>query len=141
MSLERICRTEVATVLPDTSLLEVAQLMSDRRVGSVVVIEDHHPVGILTDRDIVVKVVAVGKDPKVTRAGAVMTPNPALVNVNDDPLDATRIMRDRGLRRLPVVDENGNLLGMVTLDDVLGLMGAELSNVAEAIGKELTGEA
>ncbi len=140
MSLERICNKEVVTVSPETTLLEVARLMHTRHVGSVVVVEDRRPVGILTDRDIVVKVVAVEKDPKAIRAKEVMATPPALLNINYDSLDATQIMRDRGLRRLPVVDENRHLLGIITFDDVLGLLGREIANLAEAVRMELTKE-
>jgi len=140
MSLERICNGEVVTVPPEATLLEVARLMRTRHVGSVIVIEEYHPVGILTDRDIVVKVVAAERDPKTIQAREIMVSNPALVNINYDPLDATRIMRDRGLRRLPVVDENRHLLGIVTLDDVLGLLGREIANLVEAVHTELTKE-
>ena len=140
MSLERVCRKEVVTVSPDVDLLEVSQLMQREHVGSTIVVEDHRPVGILTDRDIVVKVVAAGRDPKTVQAREIMAGNPALVNINYDPLDATRIMRDRGFRRLPVVDENRRLLGIITLDDVLRLLGTEIANLAEAVQVELTKE-
>ncbi len=140
MSLERVCRKEVVTVSPDTNLLEVAKLLRSQHVGSVVVVEEHCPVGILTDRDIIVKVVAEEKNPKAMHAYEIMTTNPALVNINLDPLDATRIMRDRGLRRLPVVDEHRHLLGILTLDDVLGLLGKETENLAEAVHTELAKE-
>jgi len=140
MSLERVCRKEVVTVSPHTNLLEVARLLRSQHVGSVVVVEEHRPVGILTDRDIIVKVVAEEKDPKAIRAYEIMTHNPAMVNINYDPLDATRIMRDRGLRRLPVVDENSHLLGILTLDDVLDLLGKEAANLAETVHTELAKE-
>jgi CBS domain-containing protein len=140
MSLERICDREVLTVSPQATLSEVAGLMSSRHVGSIVVVEDHRPVGIVTDRDIVVKVVAQGRDPKTIQVKEVMSLNPAIVNVNYDLLDVTRIMRDRGLRRLPVVDENRRLLGIVTLDDVLRVLGSEMGNLAEAVHTELTKE-
>jgi len=140
MSLERVCIKEVVTVSRDTNLLEVARLLRSQHVGSVVVVEERRPVGILTDRDIIVKVVAEEKDPKAIQAYEIMTTNPALVNINLDPLDATRIMRDRGLRRLPVVDETRHLLGIMTLDDVLGLLGKETENLAEAVHTELAKE-
>ena len=140
MSLARVCRKEVVTISPDTNLLEVAKLLRSQHVGSVVVVEEHRPVGILTDRDIIMKVVAQEKDPKAIRAYEIMTTNPALININLDPLDATRIMWDRGLRRLPVVDENRHLLGILTLDDVLGLLGRETENLAEAVHSEIAKE-
>jgi len=140
MSLNRVCRKDVVTVSPHTNLLEVARLLRSQHVGSVIVVEEYRPVGILTDRDIIVKVVAEEKDPKALQAYEIMTTNPALVNINLDPLDATRIMRDRGLRRLPVVDEHRHLLGIMTLDDVLGLLGRETENLAEAVHTELANE-
>jgi CBS domain-containing protein len=140
MSLERISHTDVVTVPPDASVLEVAHLMRARHTGSVVVVEDHCPIGIITDRDIVVKVVAAEVDP--TRLGAkdIMAAPPSLVNINYDPLDVTRIMRARGVRRLPVVDEHRHLLGMVTLDDVLRLLGHEIANLADTVDVEIRKE-
>ncbi len=140
MSLERLCKKDVITVSPKASLLEAARLMRSRHVGSVIVVNEHRPIGILTDRDIIVKAVAEEKDPKAVRAYEIMTHNPATVNINYDPLDATRIMKDRGLRRLPVVDENSHLLGILTLDDVLALLGKEAANLAEAVHTELAKE-
>ncbi len=140
MSLERVYKKDVITVSPEASLLEAARLMRSRHVGSVIVVNENRPIGILTDRDIIVKAVAKEKDPKAVRAYEIMTHNPATVNINYDPLDATQIMRDRGLRRLPVVDENRYLLGIITLDDMLNLLGEEVANLAKTVHKELAKE-
>ncbi len=140
MSLDRICKAEVVTTTPDTMVFDVAQTMSAQHVGSVIVVEDHRPIGIITDRDIVTKVVAAGRDPKTVPVKEVMATNPSLININYDPLDVTKIMRARGLRRLPVVDEHRHLLGIVTMDDVLGLLGQEIANLAEAVHLEVTKE-
>lgn len=67
MSLERVYKTEVVTVPPEATLLEVARLIRTQHVGSVIVVEEHRPVGIITDRDIAVKVVAAERDPKVSK--------------------------------------------------------------------------
>jgi CBS domain-containing protein len=140
MSLERVYKTEVVTVGPQATLLEVARLMRTQHVGSVIVVEEHHPVGIVTDRDIVVKVVAAELDPKEVHAKELMVAPPSLINVNYDPLDVATIMRARGVRRLPVVDEQRHLLGIITLDDMLELLGKEISGLAEAIRTELAKE-
>lgn len=140
MSLERMCKTDVVTVSPGTNLIEVACLMRSRHVGSIVVVEDGRPVGILTDRDIVVNALALGVDPRASQAKEVMTPNPVVVNINYDARDATQIMREMGLRRLPVVDENRRLLGIVSLDDLLGWLGDEIANLAGAVKTELARE-
>jgi CBS domain-containing protein len=118
MSLDRICKAGVVTTTPDTVVFAVAQMMSAQHVGSVIVVEEHRSIGIITDRDIVTKVVAAGRDPKTVPVKEVMATNPSLININYDPLDVTKIMRARGLRRLPVVDEHRHLLGIVTMDDV-----------------------
>ena len=99
-------------------MFAVAQMMSAQHVGSVIVVEEHRPIRIITDRDIVTKVVAAGRDPKTVPVKEVMATNPSLININYDPLDVTKIMRARGLRRLLVVDEHRHLLGIVTMDDV-----------------------
>jgi CBS domain-containing protein len=83
-------------VSPSATLLEVARLMRAQHVGSVIIVEEHRPVGVITDRDIVVKVVAAERDPKAVQAKELMVSPPALININYDPLDATRILRDRG---------------------------------------------
>lgn len=140
MSLERIYKTDVVTVPPDATVLDVARLMRTHHTGSVVVVEGHCPVGLITDRDIIVKLVAADLDSKQISASDVMSTPPALVNINYDPLDVTRIMRARGLRRLPVVDEHRHLLGIVTLDDVLKLLGTEIANLAEAVQLEISKE-
>lgn len=140
MSLDRIYKTNVVTVSPEATLLEVARLMRAQHVGSVIVVEEHKPVGVITDRDIVMKAVAAEKDPKTVQAKEVMVSPPALVNINYDPLDVIRIMRDRGVRRLPVVDEHRHLLGIVTLDDLLRLLGSEIADLAEVVHTELTKE-
>lgn len=140
MSLERVYKSEVVTVTPQATLLEVAQLMRTHHVGSVIVVEERCPVGIVTDRDIVVKVVAAELDPKTVQAKDLMIAPPSLVNINYDPLDVATIMRARGVRRLPVVDEHRNLLGVITLDDMLELLGKEISGLAEAIHSEQTKE-
>jgi len=140
MSLDRICKADVVITTPDTLVFDIAQTMRTQHVGSVIVVEEHRPVGILTDRDIVTKVVAAGRDPKSVTVKEVMATNPSLININYDPLDVTKIMRARGLRRLPVVDEHRHLLGIVTMDDVLGLLGQEIANLAEAVHLEVAKE-
>jgi CBS domain-containing protein len=141
MSLERICSKAVVTISPDATVLEAAKLMHSKHIGSLVVIDDVRPIGILTDRDIVLKVVASEKKPTETVVKDVMTTNPTMVNVNYDVLDAVRLMRNRGVRRLPVVDEHRHLLGIVTMDDVLTAFGAEVGDLAGAVQKEFNLEA
>lgn len=141
MSLERICSKTVVTISPDATVLEAAKLMHSKHVGCLVVTDDSRPTGILTDRDIVLKLVASDSKPGETAVKNIMTPNPTMVNVNYDVLDAVRLMRNRGVRRLPVIDEHRHLLGIITMDDVLTAFGAEIGDLAGAVQKEFGLEA
>jgi CBS domain-containing protein len=136
MSLERICSEAVVTISPDANVREAAKLMQSKHIGCLVVIDDFRPIGILTDRDIVLKVVVSEKKPEETAVKEIMTTSPTMVNVNYDLLDAVRLMRNRGVRRLPVVDEHRHLLGIVTMDDVLTAFGDEVGDLAGAVQKE-----
>jgi CBS domain-containing protein len=141
MSLERICSKTIVTISPDATVLEAAKLMHSKHIGCLVVTDDSRPTGILTDRDIVLKLVASDSKPGETAVKNIMTPNPTMVNVNYDVLDAARLMRNRGVRRLPVIDEHRHLLGIITMDDVLTAFGAELGDLAGAVQKEFGLEA
>jgi CBS domain-containing protein len=133
MSVKRVCIKDVLTVAEDTDVLELARLMGDEHVGCVVVVRDRRPVGILTDRDVVLKVVAAGSNPADVQARDIMSRDLVTAGVDDDPLDVTRIMRDKGLRRVPVVDTQGMLAGIVTLDDLFLLLASEIWNLAGAV--------
>ena len=136
MSLQRICTKTVVTISPDATVLDAAKLMHAKHVGCLVVISNSRPIGILTDRDIVLKTVATGEKPELTAVKTVMTANPTAVNVNYDLLDAVRLMRERGVRRLPIVDEHRRLLGIVTMDDLWTSFSAEVGDLAGAVNKE-----
>jgi len=136
MSLQRICTKTVVTISPDATVVDAAKLMRAKHVGCLVVISNSRPIGILTDRDIVLKTVATGEKPELTAVKTVMTANPTAVNVNYDLLDAVRLMRERGVRRLPIVDEHRRLLGIVTMDDLWTSFSAEVGDLAGAVNKE-----
>jgi CBS domain-containing protein len=135
---------DVVTVQPQTPLAECAAIMRAQHVGSVVVVEDRgrrdHPVGIVTDRDIVVEAVAVDLDPKTLTAGDVMTTPLATVRDSDDLLDALARMREHGVRRLPVLDESGRLAGIVAVDNLLEALAEQLDGVVRVIKAEQTRE-
>jgi CBS domain-containing protein len=131
MSLERFTRRELVTIAPDRPAEEAARLMRDRHVGAVVVVDDARPVGIVTDRDLVVRLLADYKAD--TLVAAVMTRDPAVARV-DDAIDfAFYTMRENGVRRLPIVDAAGALIGLVAVDDLLVLLGGEVSSIVEAV--------
>jgi CBS domain-containing protein len=132
MSLERFTRRELVTIAPDRPAQEVARLMRDKHVGAVVVVEDGRPIGIVTDRDLVVRVLADGWTPSApTRS--VMTPDLVVVRVDDTIDHAFSTMRQHGIRRLPIVGHDDSLLGVLAVDDLLVLLGGEVSSIAEAV--------
>lgn len=135
MSLERFCRKPLIDVRPDHTALDAAQRMKSGHVGAVVVTDEEggRPVGVLTDRDIVCRVVGAGLDPATTAVKQVMSSAPIVARVSDNIDDAVVQMRRAGVRRLPIVDEQGRLAGAVTLDDLVVLLSAELGQAAAAV--------
>ena len=112
MKVRELMTTEPITVETKATLGEVATLMKQQDCGSIPVVEGRRLVGIVTDRDIVVRGVAVGKDPKTQRVSEVMSADPVTVGPDDDVTDAEKKMADRQIRRLPVV-EGGKLVGII----------------------------
>jgi CBS domain-containing protein len=134
-----ICTRKVVVARRSTALVDVAVLMRKNHVGSVVIVEEGDgklPVGIVTDRDLVVEVIAAGLDAHTVTAGEVMSASLAVVRRDDDALWALKIMRDRGIRRLPVVDEAGAMVGIVSLDDLMEHVGTALGDIVQALGSE-----
>jgi CBS domain-containing protein len=121
---------------PTATLAFVAQLMQSHNVGAVVIVDNLRPLGILTDRDLAMALGAKGMPPS-TPAREVMTPHVLAIPDETDFYAATRFMKERGVRRLPIVDRNDQVVGMVTLDDLLGSIGRELGNLAECISNEV----
>ncbi|AEB12886.1 CBS domain-containing protein [Marinithermus hydrothermalis] len=134
MGLLEFARPDVVTVPPSASVADAARLMADINVGSVVVVEGLRPVGVLTDRDITVRVVAEGLDPEATPVRRVMTPDPVTLGEELSLFEALEEVKDKAIRRFPVVDPEGRLVGIFTLDDVLHLLGLEMAAVARIIG-------
>jgi CBS domain-containing protein len=137
MSVGAICCREVDLVDATETASEAARRMKARGVGTLVVIDEgERPVGLITDRDLALRVLGAGKD-SATRVREIMTPSPRLVS-EDTPIEAAlAVMRAAKCRRLPVTDRDGKLVGIVALDDVLALLAEEL----ELVGGLLRGEA
>jgi CBS domain-containing protein len=143
MQVGDICSRNVVTVRELDELTAAAQLMRQKHIGYLVVIEPKvgdnalAPVGVITDRDIVVGVVARETDPRALKVGDVMTRQPVLVREESPISAALHHMREIGVRRLPVVDRGGGLVGVLSLDDVLEGLAEELMDVASSIRHEL----
>jgi CBS domain-containing protein len=117
MQISEIMTSQVQTVTPDTDLVTVAKYMKDLDVGVIPVVEGEQLVGLITDRDIVIRAVAVGKQVKEAQVREHMSPSPTTVSPNDNVNQAAEIMAREQIRRLPVV-ENGKLVGIVSIGDV-----------------------
>jgi CBS domain-containing protein len=135
--LAKVCTKPVVTASATTTVEEAARAMRVKNVGAVVVVNAGRPVGMLTDRDIVVEVVAQGKDPDTVPVGAVMRRKPIVIGGDQGILDAARLFAKTGVRRLPVIGKDGKLLGIISIDDVLMLLGNEMGHIAAALSAEL----
>lgn len=126
MNIRQVMTTDVFTCTIDDTLARCADNMRHLNVGSMPVIDsDGHVQGIITDRDITIRAVAAGKDPNQVTVGQFMTPNPVTVLPDVTAQDAANIMAEQQVRRLPVVDQNGTLLGIVSLGDLAVDVGEE----------------
>jgi CBS domain-containing protein len=137
-TLGRFERAVVTATLDDTAY-SVAARMRDQHVGCVVVVRDGHPVGMLTDRDIVLRVVAEGLDPRTVLVSSIVTYDAVTVGRTDGFETVMRTMREHGVRRVPIIDEAGRITGIVTADDLVTLLGRELSALGEAISSNVDG--
>jgi CBS domain-containing protein len=117
--------------------VEAARIMRDERVGSVVVVDNGQPLGIVTDRDLVVRSMALGGDPETVRIRDVMSTKPIFVSADRDLGYALDLMKSLAVRRIPVVDDSGQLVGLVSLDDAIVRLSSELAAVSETIQKEM----
>ena len=143
MKTSDLCRRSAVTATADTTLSEIAKLMRTQHVGSVVVVgstAERKPVGIVTDRDIVLEVVAAGLDPVTVTAGEIMSAAPVVAQADDDVWWALKVMRDRGVRRLPIVDADARVTGVIALDDVVQHVGTTLNDIAQLMGSERLAE-
>ncbi len=143
MSIRSICKRPVVTVTAQTDVVSAARLMREKHVGFLVVIEPDpenvtygRPLGVLTDRDIVVTVVAREVDPRTLTVADLMNRSPATVGEEDSVSQALRVMRRMGVRRLPVVGSRGMLTGVLSLDDLLDAVAGEVGELSGAVHNE-----
>ncbi len=126
----------VAVVEPETTALVAAQVMRKHHLGALVVVDAKtktHPIGILTDRDLVLELMAEGLDPAIFTAGDIMSVNLVLAAPEMDAVEAVELMKTHRLHRLVIADADGQLVGIVTLEDVLELLSRELAELAAGL--------
>ncbi len=144
MSIKELCNRALVAVGRDDTVFKAAELMRENHVGDVLVTELKQdktlPVGIVTDRDIVVEVVAPGLDPKVITVGDIMVPHLSTIEEDAEVFHAIRLMTSKGIRRLPVTDKYGSLTGILTLDDLLMMMAKESFSIAMLLKNEQKNE-
>ena len=144
MNIGDVCTRNVVTCLADASLAQVGVRMRDQHVGAVVVVDgetSRRPIGLVTDRDIVVAVVAPGLDAATITAGDLLVDPVQTIQEDSDVIDAIRAMRARGVRRLPVVAADGTLAGIITMNDLVHLFSTEMGNLARLIERQPRREA
>ena len=140
MSVGTFCKREVVITGRETSILETARLMRLHHVGDVIVGDNRDgqqvPVGIVTDRDMVVELLAEEVDLKAVDIGDIMSFDLVVVKEDADLLDTVKQMRVKGVRRVPVVNDRGGLVGLLALDDLLELFAEQLTDVVHLIRNE-----
>jgi CBS domain-containing protein len=144
MRIADVCTHLVVSTQATVSVREAAEAMRQHHVGALVVVEkpngERIPVGIVTDRDIVVAVVATGGNPDKLTLGQIMSKPVATCTESEGLFAAILTMREHGVRRLPVLNAKGGLAGMVSADDIYGALGAQMVDLGEALAREETRE-
>lgn len=140
MSIAEVCNREVVVITRGESAQEAAKLMREFHVGDLVVVEERqgelHPVGVLTDRDIVIEVIAREVDIHTLTVSDIMSFELVSANEADELMATIKLMRSKGVRRLPVVTPRGVLVGIVTLDDLLELLAEQLNDIVALFRRE-----
>ncbi len=145
MPVGEFCNREVVIADLKTSVLDAAGLMRQYHVGNVVVVDEvdgmRVPIGIVTDRDIVMEVVVNKLDATNITVGEIMGDRLTTVQATDGLFETIQLMRRKGVRRVPVVDERCALAGILALDDVVALLAEEMNEIAQIITHEQVHEA
>jgi CBS domain-containing protein len=141
MSIGEICTRETVFATRDMTVAAAARLMRQHHVGTLVVVEEikgdrRMPVGIVTDRDAVIEVMATGLDPNVITVGDIMDQELVTARESEGVLETMQIMRHKGVRRLPIVDQEGLLVGIVSIDDLLEVLAEEISELTKIVARE-----
>jgi len=140
MTIGKVCNREVVFIHAQASIPEAARLMREYHVGDLVVIKEKTgkrvPVGIVTDRDIVLEVIAEGVGMDDVNVGDIMSNNLVTARESDGLLDTIKLMRAKGIRRLPVVKDDNELAGILSVDDLIDLFSEQIVDLARLIARE-----
>jgi CBS domain-containing protein len=138
MSLHEFCRWRVVTISPRSTIVDACYLMARNNIGCMVVQEDGRLCGILTDRDIALKVAGEAKDVRQTKVGEVMTSNPVCISVDKNLHDLTSLMHAHRIRRVPIINGVDTVLGIVTMDDLIAMLSNEIFEIGKAVSETIT---
>jgi len=140
MNIGTVCNREVVFVHKQASIPVAARLMREHHVGDLVVIQEKTgkriPVGIITDRDIVLEVIAEGVAMDDVTVGDIMSNHLVTAREGDSLLDTIKLMRAKGIRRLPVVNDDNELVGILSVDDLIDLFSEQIVDLARLIARE-----
>lgn len=139
MNVGELCIRDVVIAEKSTSIHEVAKLMREHHVGDVVIVEEKYgervPVGIITDRDIIIELVATGVDLDIVAVGDTMSFDLLTALVDDDVFDLIKRMQIKGVRRVPIVNERGGLEGIISVDDLIDVFAEQMVNFVKLFFK------
>jgi len=145
MKAGEFCNREAVVCEKDATILDVARLMRRHHIGDVIITETRDDqrvaVGIITDRDIVVELLAEEVDLDAVTVGDVMSFELLAVDEDDDLFSAIKLMRNRGIRRLPVVNKQGGLAGILVVDDLIELLTEQLNDLVQLMANQQAREA
>jgi CBS domain-containing protein len=124
-------------ISPETNITEACQLLEQNNIGCLIAEREGKPCGIVTDRDIALRVTGAKRDPDKTKVKEIMTPDPIRISVDKDMHHLTALMHAYHVRRVPIVNGFDTTLGIVTLDDLIAQLGEEMSEIGKAIAEEV----
>jgi CBS domain-containing protein len=133
LAVEQLAKKNLVTANPDESVRTVVRRMTDKRVGAVLIAEDGKLIGIFSERDALTRVLAQGLDPASTRVADVCTPDPVTVSHSASVGECAQLAKERRIRHLPVVDDDGQAYGIVSVRDFLRLVVSELEELIESV--------
>jgi CBS domain-containing protein len=136
MSLQSYCRKPVIRIAPEANITEACQLMEQNNVGCLIAERQGKLCGIVTDRDIALRVAGAKRDPDKTAVKDIMTPDPIRISVDKELRQLTAMMHAYHVRRVPIVNGFDTTVGIVTLDDLIAQLGDEMAHIGKAISEE-----
>lgn len=136
MSIEKLMRRNVLCLPPTATCCDAADLMRDRGTDCILVVENHEPVGVVTDHDLVTRVMALRRNAEAALLRDVMSVPPVFLSTQSSLEEAIERMRDSGFRRLPIVDSHNRPMGLLSLDDVLLHVARQVDSIRQAMERE-----